>query len=146
MPQRATIESITQAFRMLKQMRAQELEWGRPTAELELKRVLEQRMAARVDRHLEEMGERGTADRLNSSNERWLMTELGEIELRVPCTRRYSAQEGVRAYADAPAGTLLRHWRRSRWKTFGLSSLTIATARGLVSVLVRVYQEGVPRR
>ncbi len=28
MPQRATIESIPQAFSVLKQMRAQEMEWG----------------------------------------------------------------------------------------------------------------------
>ena len=28
MPQRATIESILRAYRMLKQMRAQEIEWG----------------------------------------------------------------------------------------------------------------------
>ena len=57
-------------------------------------------MAARVDRHLEEMAERGEADRRNASYGRWLMTELGEIELRVPRTRRFSALEVVRAYAQ----------------------------------------------
>ena len=91
MPQRATIESILQAFRMLKQMRGQELEWGeeyRRAGALALKGVLEQGMAARVE-----------ADRRNGSYGRWLMTEMGEIELRVPRTRRYSAQEVVRAYA-----------------------------------------------
>ena len=102
MPQRATIESIPQAYRMLKQMRAQEVEWGedyrRAGAEA-LRGVLEQGMAARVDRHLAEMAERGEADRRNGSYGRWLMTELGEIELRVPRTRRYSALGVVRAYA-----------------------------------------------
>lgn len=103
MPQRATIESIPQAFEMLKQMRAQELEWGedyRRAGAAALKGVLEQGMAARVDRHLDEMAERGEADRRNGSYGRWLMTELGEIELRVPRTRRYSALGVVRAYAQ----------------------------------------------
>ena len=66
MPQRATIESKPQAYRMLKQMRAQEVEWGedyrRAGAEA-LRGVLEQGMAARVDRHLAEMRKRGEADR-----------------------------------------------------------------------------------
>lgn len=41
-------------------------------------------MAARMDRHLEGMAERGEADQRNGSYGRWLMTELGEIEVRVP--------------------------------------------------------------
>ena len=50
MPQRATIKSIPQAYRMLKQMRTQEMEWGedyrRAKAEA-LKQVLERGMAGR---------------------------------------------------------------------------------------------------
>lgn len=91
---------------MLKQMRAQEIEWGedyrRAGAEA-LKGVLERGMAARVDRHLEEMAERGCTDRRNGSYGRWLMTELGEIELRVPRTRRFSALGVVWAYAQRSA-------------------------------------------
>ena len=75
---------------------------GRAGAEA-LKGVLEQGMAARIDGYLAEMAERGEADRRNGSYGRWLMTELGEIELRVPRTRRYSALGVVRAYvARAP--------------------------------------------
>ena len=52
MPQRATIQSIPQAFRMLKQMRVQEMEWGedyrRAGAEA-LKKVLERGMARRSE-------------------------------------------------------------------------------------------------
>ena len=106
MPQRATIESIPQAFQMLKQMRAQEIEWGedyRRAGALALKGVLERGMAARIDGHLEEMARRGEADRRNGSYGRWLMTELGEIELRVPRTRRFSALGVVRAYAQRSA-------------------------------------------
>ena len=63
----------------------------------------EGRMAAGVDRHLDEMAERGAADRRNGSYRRWLMTELGEIELSVPRTRSWSALAVVRAYARRAA-------------------------------------------
>ena len=82
------------------------MEWGKDYREAEalaLKAVLEQGMAARIDCHLEEMAERGEADRRNDSYGRWLMTELGEIELRVPRTRRFSALGVVRAYAQRAA-------------------------------------------
>ena len=48
----------TASVRMLKQMRAQEIEWGedyRRAGALALKGVLERGMAARIDGHLEEM-------------------------------------------------------------------------------------------
>ncbi|MCH9020010.1 MAG: hypothetical protein IIA73_06565 [Proteobacteria bacterium] len=57
MPQAATIKSLPRAFRMMKAMQAQGIEWGedyrRADAEA-LKEVLEGRMAAGIDRHLEE--------------------------------------------------------------------------------------------
>ena len=57
-------------------------------------------MAAPIDRHLDEMAERGgSGPGRNGSYGRWLMTELGEIELRVPRTRMFSALGVVRAYA-----------------------------------------------
>lgn len=128
MPQGATIESIPQAFRMLKQMRAQEIEWGedyrRAGAEA-LKGVLERGMAARVDRHLEEMAARGCADRRNGSYGRWLMTELGEIELRVPRTRRFSALGVVRAYAQRASH--IDHMILACF-VLGLSTRKVATA------------------
>ena len=67
-------------------MEAQEKEWGedyREAGALALKAVLEQGIAARIDRHLEEMAEGGEADRRNGSYGRWLMTDLEETELRV---------------------------------------------------------------
>ena len=62
MPQAATIKSLPRAFRMMKTMQAQGIEWGedyRRAGALALKDVLEGRMAAGVDRHLDEMAERG---------------------------------------------------------------------------------------
>jgi len=102
MPQTATIKSLSGAFRMMKAMQAQGVEWGedyRHAAGSALKEVLERRMAAEIDRHLAEMAARGAADRRNGRYSRWLMTELGEIELSVPRTRRWSALRVVRAYA-----------------------------------------------
>jgi transposase-like protein len=128
MPQAATIKSLPAAFRMLKAMQAQGIEWGedyRHAAAAALKDVLKVRMAAGVDRHLDEMARRAVADRRNGSYRRWLMTELGEIELRVPRTRRFSALTVVRAYARRAA-----HIDRMILACFvlGLSTRKVATA------------------
>ena len=84
MPQTATIKSLPRAFRMMKAMQAQGIEWGedyRHAGAQALKDILEGRMAAGIDRHLAEMAGRGAADRRNGTYRRWLLTELGEIEL-----------------------------------------------------------------
>ncbi len=97
MPQAATIKSLARAFRMMKAMQAQGIEWGedyRHAGAQALKDVLEGRMAAGVDRHLEEMAARGAAARRNGSYRRWLMTELGEIELSVPAHAKLQRARG----------------------------------------------------
>jgi transposase-like protein len=102
MPQTATIKSLPAAFRMMKAMRAEDVEWGedyRGAARHALAELLEGRMAETIDRHLERMAELGTADRRNGAYPRWLLTELGMIELHVPRTRTFSALKVVRAYA-----------------------------------------------
>ena len=102
MPQTATIKSLPVAFRMLKAMQTQGVEWGedyRGAARDALAALLESRMAETVDRHLERMAEHGEADRRNGCYSRWLLTELGMIELHVPRTRTFSALKVVRAYA-----------------------------------------------
>ena len=106
MPQTATIESLPRAFRMMKEMQAAGVEWGqdyRHAGAGALKEVLEGGMAAAVDRHLDEMARLDRADRRNGSYRRWLLTELGEIELAVPRTRTWSALAVVRAYARRAA-------------------------------------------
>ena len=58
MPQAATIKSLPQAFRMMKTMQADGIEWGgdyRRATAMALKDLLEGQMALEVDRHLEEM-------------------------------------------------------------------------------------------
>ena len=102
MSQTATIESLPAAFRMMKAMQAQGVEWGedyRHAAGDALKEVLQGRMADLVACHLDDMAEREIANRRNGSYSRWLMTELGEIDLAVPRTRTFSPLRVVRAYA-----------------------------------------------
>lgn len=135
MPHGATIRSIPAAFRMMKAMQAQGVEWGadyRPAAGAALKSVLEGWMASGIDRHLADMAGRGAADRRNGSYRRRLMTELGEIELSVPRTRTFSALAVVRAYARRAA-----HIDRMILACFvlGLSTRKVATA--LLPVLGR---------
>jgi putative transposase len=102
MPQTATIKSLPAAFAMMKAMQAEDVEWGeayRAAASQALAEILEGRMEQLIDAHLERMAELGQADRRNGCYRRWLLTELGAIELAVPRTRTFSALKVVRAYA-----------------------------------------------
>jgi putative transposase len=102
MPQSATIRSLPGAFRMMKAMQADGVEWGedyRQGARQAVAELLRGRMDQLIDEHLELMAELGQADRRNGCYTRWLLTELGMIELHVPRTRTFSALRVVRAYA-----------------------------------------------
>jgi putative transposase len=102
MPQSATIKSLPAAFRMMKAMQAEGLEWGedyRGAIQQALAELLEGRMDQLIDEHLDRMAELGQADRRNGCYHRHLLTELGDIELAVPRTRTFSALRVVRAYA-----------------------------------------------
>ena len=60
MPQRVTIESLPQAFEVIKQMQDQGYDWGedyRCAGRDALADILEGRMHEAVDRHLERMSE-----------------------------------------------------------------------------------------
>jgi transposase-like protein len=135
MPQAATIKSLPRAFRMMKAMQAQGIEWGddyRRAGAQALKGVLEGGMATGIDRYLADMGIRGAADRRNGTYRRWLMTELGEIELSVPRTRTWSALQVVRAYARRAA-----HIDRMVLACFVLGLSTRKVAIALAPVLGR---------
>jgi putative transposase len=102
MPQTATIKSLPVACAMMKAMQAEGVEWGedyRAGARHVLAELLEGRMDQLIDEHLERMAELGQADRRNGCYRRWLLTELGDLELAVPRTRTFSALKVVRAYA-----------------------------------------------
>ena len=98
----ATITSLPMAFEVVKAMQAEGLDWGegyRPLGRQALEEIIEARMAAAVDRYLDQLAADDAADRRNGYYRRHLLTELGDIELQVPRTRRYSPVEVIRAYA-----------------------------------------------
>jgi transposase-like protein len=90
------------AFEVVKAMQADGLEWGegyRPLGRQALEEIIEGQMAAAIDRYLDQLEADAAADRRNGYYRRHLLTELGDIELSVPRTRRYSPVEIIRAYA-----------------------------------------------
>jgi transposase-like protein len=103
MPQQvAAIRSVSEAYKVIKEISSQGVPWGedyRFYSRIALKQFLEGRMKANLDFYLQEMAVRGEDDRRNGRYSRHLLTELGDVELQVPRTRRYSALKVVRAYA-----------------------------------------------
>ena len=100
MKQELIIRSLPQAFEFVKQMGLSD-DWDsdyRVSGRRVLGEILEGQMRDRIDRHLEEMGRREVSDRRNGSFSRHLLTELGDIELHVPRSRRMSGVEVIRAY------------------------------------------------
>jgi putative transposase len=98
----ATITSLPMAFEIVKAMQADGLDWGegyRSLGRQALAEIIEDQMAVAVDRYLDRLEADDAADRRNGYYRRRLLTELGDIELNVPRTRRYSPVEVLRAYA-----------------------------------------------
>lgn len=107
MPQRAaTIASLAEAFAMVKAMQADGLEWGegyRPLGRQALVAIIEGRTAEAVDTWIERLGPEDLPDRRNGHDRRQLLTALGDIELCVPRTRRFSPAAVLHAYARREA-------------------------------------------
>ena len=103
MPQRtATIESQPMAFAVVKEMQADGLEWSegyRALGQKALTEIIQDRMAEAVDYWLDSLDGLAMRDRRNGSYPRHLLTELGDIELRVPRTRRFCPTEVLKSYA-----------------------------------------------
>ncbi len=96
------------AFEMVKAMQAEGLEWGdgyRPLGRQAVAGIIEEQMAAAIDRYLVQLdaNEGSEPDRRNGHYKRHLLTTLGDIELRVPRTQRYSPVGVLRAYARREA-------------------------------------------
>ena len=103
MPQHAaTIESLPMAFALVKEMQADGLEWGegyRPLGREALAEIIQGRMVEAVDHWLDGLDGMAMRDRRNGSYPRHLLSELGDIELRVPRTRRFCPTEVLKSYA-----------------------------------------------
>ena len=134
MPQAATITSLPVAFGDVEGHAGRRSGVGRglPTGagRQALARLLEGRMAETIDRHLERIAEGGPADRRNGCDRRWLLTELGAIELAVPRTRRFSTLKVVQAYARR-----VRDVDRMILACFVLGLSTRKVARALLPIL-----------
>ena len=105
MPRAVTIRSLPRAFELMKGMQAQGLEWGegyRDLGRAAIGTILRGQMERAVDEHLDRMASLDEADRRNGSYRRYLLTELGDIELAVPRTRRFAPLPVLRAYARRP--------------------------------------------
>jgi putative transposase len=104
--QAATITSLPMAFEIVKAMQADGLEWGegyRPLGRQAVAAIIEEQMAEAVDRYLDQLETDDGPDRRNGYYKRHLLTTLGDIELCVPRTRRYSPVAVLRAYARREA-------------------------------------------
>lgn len=102
MRHRVVITSLPQAYEVIKEMNLDSDHTDsdyRSAGRQSLEVILEERMQERISYYLEEMARAGEADRRNGSFSRHLVTELGDIELHVPRTRRFSPVRIVRAYA-----------------------------------------------
>ncbi len=105
MPPSVTIRSLPRAFELVKGMQAQGLEWGagyRSLGRQALAGILREQMGHAIEDHLDRMAALDLADRRNGCYRRHLLTELGDIELAVPRTRRFTPIAVVRAYARRP--------------------------------------------
>jgi transposase-like protein len=136
-----TIESLPEAFLMMKHMQAEGLEWAdgyRPLGRQAIAKIIESRMAEAVDAHLERMAQLEVADRRNGSYNRWLLTELGDIELSVPRTRNFNPKAIIRAYARRSGEV-----DRMILACFVLGLSTRKVAEALLPVLGRPVSPGV---
>jgi len=97
---RVVIDSLPQAYEVIKEMNLDTDDADYRSAGREsLEAILEGRMQERITHYLDEMARLGEADRRNGYFSRHLLTELGDIELSIPRTRRFSPVSIVRAYA-----------------------------------------------
>lgn len=101
MPLEATVRSLPQAYRMIKQMQLQGWEAAEEyqvAGREAIRECLRRQMLDARSRHLERMAAQGAADRANGSYDRHWLTEMGDVLLRVPRTRTWSPIRLLQAY------------------------------------------------
>lgn len=132
---KAVIKSVAEAFEEFKGYCLDEWEGDyRHAARLALKEVLERKMANAVDAYLEGLRGRDVADRRNGYYFRHILTELGDIELKVPRTRTFSAVGIIRAFSRRAVGVE---------RMILLSFVLGLSTRKVGQVLAQVLGEGV---
>lgn len=95
------VQSLPQAYRIIKEMGlyGDEESDYRSMARESLSKILEDRMRDRIDKHLVGMAFRDEEDRRNGYFSRHLLTELGDLSLQVPRTRKTSGVGVIQAYS-----------------------------------------------
>jgi putative transposase len=97
------IKNLSKALNVVKQMNlASEEEWTgeyREAARDTIRKVLKEQMDQQVAGHLSWAYQRGIPDRRNGSYVRRVLTELGDVILSIPRTRRFSPRGILAAYA-----------------------------------------------
>ena len=89
------------AFEVVKEMQADGLGWGegyRPLGRQALGEIIQGQMAEAVDCWLDSLDGCAMRDRRNGTCPRHLLSELGDIELRVPRTRHFCPTEVLKSY------------------------------------------------
>ena len=98
------ITNIHQAFKEIKHLALDTWqEECRLAARRAMKEVIEHRMHNAVDGFLEQMRAAGLPDRRNGSFPSHLVTEVGDLELRIPRTRTFSARSILQGFARRTA-------------------------------------------
>jgi len=96
------IKNLPEALRVVKEMKLSSDEWTgeyRDAARDTIGKVLKQQMEEQVAGHLAWVFQKGIPDRRNGSYLRHVLTELGNIILTIPRTRRFIPHGIIAAYA-----------------------------------------------
>ena len=129
----ATITSLPVAFEVMRAMQAEGLDWGegyRPLGRQALEEIIEDHMAAVIDRYLDQIEADDLCDRRNDYYRRHLLTALGDIELHMPRTPQgvstpfrstdMAALSSFVAYMRARGAARSDRPARAAWAALGL--------------------------
>jgi Transposase, Mutator family/HEAT repeats len=102
MQQNVAIKSLPQAIEILQEMNVEGYSYPtdyRQAARQAIADLLESRMQNRIDSYLDDLARRGGFDRRNGSYTRHLLTEIGNIELCIPRTRKFNPVTVIEKFA-----------------------------------------------
>ncbi len=102
MERQVVIKNLPEALRVVKEMKLASGEWTgeyRDAARDAIGKVLKEQMEEQVAGHLAWIFQKGIPDRRNGSYLRHVLTELGNIILTIPRTRRFIPHGIIAAYA-----------------------------------------------
>ncbi len=102
MEQQSVIRNLPEALQVVKEMKLASDEWTgeyREAARATIREVLKEQMEEQIARHLAWVFHKGIPDRRNGSYLRQVLTELGNVMLTIPRTRRFIPRGILAAYA-----------------------------------------------